>query len=1220
MKTRSISPTASSYVYLRAFVATWLERLAGWGLKRRRPSMQKIRAIPKHCQTLLSLGLLSLLAVSVAQASITGSISGTVTDPSGAAIPGASVVAHNTETGIRTSTETNVAGFYSLPTLPAGHYEVIITKSGFEEYRQTGLVLDVNTALRVDAPLKVGAVTQKVTVSGAGLHVDAESSQVGEVITSQIITAVPLNGRSFTDLLALQPGVVPQSSGFSSYGLVGAPSGDLDPGSLSVNGERESSNGFMVNGADVVEEVQRGTAVIPNLDSIAEWRIMTSNFAAEYGNFSGGQVNVATKSGTNSFHGGAFEFLRNTSLDSRNFFSYNQVSPTGAQIPGSAIGRFQQNQFGGTFGGPLIRNKAFFFADYQGTRMIQGVDSGLIPVPTVAERNGNFSALAGSLTGTVGGSGWAGVLSSELGYPVHSGESYYISGCATSTQCVFPNAVIPQQALASPVSHLMPYIPLPNYGDDFFTTSANNQTLGDDKGAIRIDANTRWGSLMVYYFIDNSSLNVPYPYASVPGFNGVDLGRAQLLNLGDTKSFGASSVNEFHLNYMRNVSVLDQPVGGAGVSPGSLGFVQGCNTLGICPVNPNRLFFPDVLFLNYTLGDYGPIPFYENTYQAIDKFSKVMGTHTVALGGETHFDQVNEFIAVDYDGGFIFTGEETGVDFADFLIGAPASYFQGVQEPAYGRSRYVGLFGQDSWRATSDLTLTYGLRWDLTTPWAEKHNEQETIVPGEQSVVFPGSPTGWVFPGDPGIPSTISSIRYDNLAPRFGVAYAPNPSGGFWKRLFGGAGKSSIRAGFGKFFDQMGDFETTQEIGDAPFGDFYSTSVPPGFAEPFINRGTQTSAGQRFPVTLPPLNVSAAHPDPNVNWAGFIPIAGSPGWFPGNKSPYSVQYNVSFQRQFGGNDLLSLSYVGSQGHHLLVNLEANPGNPALCLSVSQPSEVMPGTPTCGPYGENGVYSPVTGGVINSTRTPLGANFGSVGWADTMGNSSYNSFQASWHHTSGRLQFLASYTYSKCLDQSSDISEQVNPFNYALSRGLCAYDTTQDFVTSYSYNVPFDEFFHHANRLTRGWSVAGITSFVTGLPVTILDSSDQCLIGDAATGSSGSSTCEPNFTPGPILENTNPRSGQPYFNTSLFTAPSLGQLGTSGRRFFTGPGINDWDMTLLKDTALTENKTLQFRAEFFNAFNHAQFGGPNGLFNSGIFGLVTSARSPRIMQFALKLRF
>ena len=343
---------------------------------------------------LATLLMVLLLATGAVWGIVTASISGTVSDPTGAVVPGAAVTARNTDTGIITTTKSNSDGFYSLPALAPGKYEVIIKAAGFEEYHQTDLVLDVNNAVRIDAVMKVGAVTQQVSVSATAVHVDTSSTQMGEVITDTKITAVPLNYRSYTDLLSLQPGVAPASSGAASSNPV---SGNLNPGSISISGQRESANGFMINGANAEENFYMVSGIIPNLDSIAEFRILTNNADAEFGNYSGGLVNVITKSGTNRLHGSGFEFVRNTSLDSRNFYSYNQTNPfTGAVIPGSAIGAFHQNQFGGTLGGPILHDKLFFFADYQGTRQVQGVDTGLKAVPSMEDREGNLSDQASS--------------------------------------------------------------------------------------------------------------------------------------------------------------------------------------------------------------------------------------------------------------------------------------------------------------------------------------------------------------------------------------------------------------------------------------------------------------------------------------------------------------------------------------------------------------------------------------------------------------------------------------------------------------------------------------------------------------------------------------------------------------------------------------------------------------------------------------------------------
>jgi carboxypeptidase family protein/TonB-dependent receptor-like protein len=1168
-----------------------------------------------------TLVLVLLLAVGTVWGGVTGSISGTVTDPTGGVVPGASVTALNTDTGISTSTQTNTQGFYSFPVLPTGKYEVTIRATGFEEYRETDMVLDVNNALRIDAAMKVGGVTQEVSVSATAVHVDTSNTQMGEVIGTSKITAVPLNGRSYTDLLSLQPGVAPASSGAASSNPV---SGNLDPGNISISGQRESANGFMINGANAEENFYMVAGIIPNLDSIAEFRILTNNADAEYGNYSGGLVNVITKSGTNQLHGSAFDFVRNTSLDSRNFYDYNQSNPlTGAAIPGSAIGAYHQNQFGATAGGPILHDKLFFFADYQGTRQVIGQSSGLKPVPSMADREGNLSdGIVGKLTGVVNGAAWANTLSSELGYPVTVGESY---------SSVFPGSIIPQSIFPAPTKFLMKYIPLPNVGTNF-STSAYKGTLGDNKGSGRLDANTRLGMVTGYYYFDDYADVNPYGGASLPGFSATNNGRNQMVNLGITKSLGPNSVNELRLSYMRDVLFQGYPEGGVGVSLASQGFT------GIFLQEPNLQSVENIGFNNYSIGASDSwSQLFDNTYQIADNYSKVIGTHTLKLGGNFHYDQVTFDYVIQPNGSFNFNGNETGIDFADFLIGAPSQYQQGLDLPLHSRARYYALYAQDSWRATPNLTLNYGLRWEVTTPWWETNGELEAIVPGLQSESFPGAPAGWDFPGDPGVPSTLSPTRYDNFAPRIGLAYSPHADGGFWGKLIGGPGRSSIRAAWGKYFTSFENIVDKQEQGDAPFGYYWSSPAPPTFTTPFINRETNFNEGQRFPVPVPPLHVSPSHPDAALtaaDWASeFEPIASSPAVYTGNHVPYGEDYNLSLQRQFGSATILSVSYVGSQGHKLLSTIEANPSNPALCMSLSQPSEVMPNTPTCGPYSETGLFHPVTGGSI-AVRQRLGAAFGGDGWFSTIGNSDYNSLQVSLRHSMGGLEFLAGYTYSKTMDNSSGDGlgqgDNLNPENTHITRALSAFDVAHNFVISYNYRVPFEKLWR-PNRLTSGWQISGITRFATGFPVYIQEPDDHSLLGTFQSGQ-GNPIDEPNYTPG-NLKFTNPRKAvfpgaspqcpngcNPYFNTSLFSLDPVGQLGNANRRFFTGPGWNNWDMALVKDLRLTESKSLQFRGEFFNTFNHTQFGGVTGNFLSSTFGFVTSANAPRIGQVAMKFIF
>ena len=459
-------------------------------------------------------------------AQVGGRITGIVKDPSDAVIPGATISVTNTATGAEQAATSDGQGAYAFPALAVGQYDLEAKAPGFLPQRRTGLLIDVNSVLQVDLKLQLAGQSQAVTVSAEPplAQVEKADTQLGLTINSQRITEVPLNGRSYTDLLANQAGVVPvttsATSSTSSGGGFGAVavSGSLDPGLFSVNGQRESANGFVLNGANVEESIAEGTAVIPNLDSIQEFRVLTANFDAEYGNYSGGLVSVVTKSGGNKLHGSAFEFLRNTDLDARGFFD-----PTRAP--------FIQNQFGGTLGGAIKKDKVFFFGDYQGTRNIQGIETGVLPVPSLADRAGDFADATNSLTGTVNGSYLANLLTQKLGYAVAPGEAFYTSSCTNRAQCVFPNAVIPQSVWSVPAQRLLQYIPTPDIGTYEYSNASLAQRLRDGKGSARVDAQAnRWGAISAYYFLDDYNLNNPYPTqqggANVPGFNALSNGRS----------------------------------------------------------------------------------------------------------------------------------------------------------------------------------------------------------------------------------------------------------------------------------------------------------------------------------------------------------------------------------------------------------------------------------------------------------------------------------------------------------------------------------------------------------------------------------------------------------------------------------------------------------------------------------------------------------------------
>jgi hypothetical protein len=1186
----------------------------------RRSGNLLISATASVARSVLLLALLACLAT-ISWAAATGSMSGTIKDPSGSVIPGASLVLANLDLTTQYKASTDEQGLYSFPSLPVGRYELTIEAAGFKTVRKTGLVIDTDAALKVDATLEIGQQSETVTVAATAAtteaQVDTVATHLGELVTGSQMTSLPLNGRSYTDLLSIQPGVIPvttlQPNSVIMAGVTGtiSPSGDLNPGNQSIDGQRESANGFIVNGVDVQEHMNGGTSIVPNLDSIDEFRVLTNNFDPEYGNYNGGMVTVVTKSGSDTFHGNAFEFLRNTVLDARGY-----LDPTRSS--------FRQNQFGGTLGGPVKRQKVYFFSDYQGTRTNQGIPTGNITVPSLQDRAGNLSDLANSLTGTVGGPYLASLLSTKLGYPVSAGEPY---------SSVFPNAVIPQSAWSAPAQALLKYIPAPNVGTNQFSTSAYSQIVRDDKASGRVDVNTaRWGQISAYYFFDDYRLDDPYPGqqggASIPGFDALNFGRAQLLSLGDTKIFGMNTVNEFRIGILRNANVIGQPKGGLGVTLASQGFLTGAGTQGITVQAPQFEGVMNITFPTFVMGvPVTNVSQYNNTLYLGDTVTKVIGAHTIKFGGQFHVDQVNEHPNATFNGTFNIDGSETGVAFADFLIGVPSNFTQSSGEPFYMRNRYEGLFGQDSWRARSDLTFNFGLRWDFIMPWWEKYNQLQTIIPGRQSVLYPGAPGGLVVPGDPGIPPTISPSKLVNPAPRIGLAYSPNYDHGMLKKIFGGTGQSSIRASYGLFYTEFPGLSAGIMYAVPPFGYNYLSPVEPLFATPFTNASDGGHNINPYPLSFPPRNVSAKNPNTTFNFANVIPISADPFWYYRNSVPYTEDYMLSIQRQITPSLLWTASYVGNQGHHLIAVVSANPGNPALCLSLSQASEVAPNTQTCGPYGEDGTYTTASGKVIQGTRVGLGPNYGEDTAQKTIANSNYNALETNLRYVGKSSNFLLSYTYSKSIDQGSNIGEQLDPLNLAFTRAISAFDLRHNFVASYHYTLPFERLFHRSDRLTQGWAISGTTRFSTGFPVTLFDDSDNSLLGTLGNGANNYLLDTPNYNGGPLNINTNPRNGRPEFNTSAFSPEALGQLGNARRRFFYGPGFNNYDMTLSKSVRVSESKSLDLRVEGFNVFNHAQFyasstgvSAVDGEINDPNFGKIVNAAAPRLVQLAAKFSF
>src|SRR5690242_2441091 len=783
---------------------------------------------------LLLFGVLSFLGSSSLRADVTGSILGVVRDATQAVVANVRIVATNAETNLNRETISAADGSYRLLALPAGKYKVTATASGFQQFTTTDIDVKVNDQLRVDVTLEVGSVQQEVNVTANAVQVETAATQLGDVIESKKMLALPLNGRSYLDLLGLQAGVVPFTSGSIQQDRSVSGGYSSNVGNVSVNGQRETANAFLVNGGDESEGRNLGAGLIPNLDSVEEFRLITNSFDAEYGKFSGAVMNAVTKSGTNAIHGTVFEFLRNDKFDANKFFD-NQAPPgPDGKAPRAELRR---NQFGYAIGGPFWKNKLFWFTDYQGTRQVAGQGTGIVQLPTLAQRNGIFSPT--DLSGTIDGPYWAQVLTQRLGYTVTNGEPYSFAGCASTSACVFPGGTIPQRAFAKPAIGILPFIPVgnidPNTG--LFSDASQKNTVQDDKAGQRVDFNNqKTGNWSWYYHFDDSSVINALPLSSVPGWPSFTPSRAQEIVMSNTKTFGPTAVNEARVSFFRTSTTTDKPKGQF-QNLSDLGFVTGIGTLGINPSGPPGFpqYLPTEYFNNFSLG-YPTLTTTQpnNTWMFTDGFSLVRGAHTLKFGGEFRYLQINERNVCGPNGVFTFDGSVTGVDFADFLIGAPGygGFNQCSMQFLDSRTRYGGAYGQDTWKVKPNLTLNLGLRWEVSMPWYDTQGKIETIVPGLQSTQFPTAPVGWVVPGDPGIPPTLAPTHYNNFAPRVGLAYSPSFNDGILKKVFGGPGKTSIRASFGVYYTSIEDLNLFYEVGDAPFGQYWTSPTGVLFEEP----------------------------------------------------------------------------------------------------------------------------------------------------------------------------------------------------------------------------------------------------------------------------------------------------------------------------------------------------------------------------------------------------
>ncbi len=1081
---------------------------------------------------ILVLGLLTVLVepfdLAFGQAT-TGTLLGTVTDSSGGVIAGAKIVVTNQDTNISQTATTGTEGNYTVPNLAPGRYQVEAEYSGFKKCVSSDNTVYVATTTRADVTLTPGEVSQQVTVTAEAPLVGSTTSDLGQVVSSTQIRSLPLNGRLFEQLVTIVPGTA--FAGWGNFAENPSAAGALAPTQAVVNGLPWSGNLYLVDGIHNTEPLNQFISITPPLDSVQEFKVQTSNPTAEYGSFGGAIVNLTIRSGTNQLHGGLFEYLRNTALNARDFFATTRPP-------------YISNQFGGEIGGPIVKNKLFFFGDYQELIDSTG-QTYLLSVPTALQRQGiltegNQGAIYNPLTGQQ--------------FANNTIPSNLINAISAGVQDIYP----------------FPNLPGTNGGitNNYVTNTVNKETVGQFDVKIDWQASSKdhvFGreSLAHRTFTSPSPGNIFMfggPYSNSQNQNAV---------LGWDRTLSADKTNSFRIGFNRYNTVDFANAYG----------IEKNNELGIPNGNiPGLAYTSGIAQFNVPGYGYSGAPGLTgdpgwtnakrvaNIYEFTDGLTWIRGKHTLKFGGD--LQRVQSTLTNSQDdprGIFNFSGlytsnqgaSGTGNGYADFLLGYPAQVVRDFVNTVPGvRITFLGLYAQDDYRVTPKLTLNIGLRWDLFTTPVEHFDRQSNW----------SSQTGLIdVASSSNRPPNVNSY-YRNWGPRIGLAYSPD------------GGKTAIRAAYGisYFPDNFGANGGTLER-NYPFFTISVQTTPTPYT-PFYNLST----GLPAPIVVPYTPGGTLAPPP-----GFGVFFISQNF----RQDMAQVWNFSVERELPHNMSISAAYVGDHGTRLYRDLQLNQAFPG-------PGPVPPRLP---------FYS-------------IAPNIPTVDQRNGDGYSIYNSGQFKFQkRTSAGLTLLAAYTWSKSID---DVSNVVFPYldnlNRAVSAGFKQADVPQTFVISYSYDLPFgygkkwgSGTSGAAGVLISGWQANGITTFQSGRPL-------QVTVASSLLNNNGGSN------PADLVCNSvaMPKTVQAWFNTSCFAAPPAYTFGNSGVGHVYGPGVNNWDFSLAKNSKLwSESSQLRFEASFFNIFNQAHFANPNTTLGTGGFGTITSTQlTPRIIQFGLKLTF
>jgi Carboxypeptidase regulatory-like domain len=1061
----------------------------------------------------------------------TGSISGTVVDPSGAAVPGAKITATNVDTGVTRQTATTGDGSYAFLGLPVGSYSLTVEATGFQRSVQTGITVKADQSLTVPISLILGATTQSVTVEGNTALVQTQQATLSRAISSQEVGNLPLQGRLTAQLATLSPGMVSlgtktvneganASTGTNARGSGDSFQGVTYPGAQAVagNGARADSVEYNLDGASNQDTYTNVNNPYPNPDAVQEISVQTNSYSAQYGRGAGGVVNVVTKSGTNQLHGTAFDYLRNGALNARNFFN-----------PGRDL--LKRNQFGGTLGGPIIHDKAFFFGSYQGTIIRSESFGNSVNLPSQAFASGDFSSL---LPGTQ-------LVDPFTGDPI-------------------PGNIITPDMMDTAASNLLAKIPLSSTTGGVTVLPRSPVRQGENEAMGRVDYNLSeknhlYGRYFYTRYTNDPFIGKQNPLQSSSGFVDED----QDIGVSDTYNFTPNLLNIATFSYNRNHSTI---LPGTPFSLADIGSM-------VSVTDPPELRLNVSGFFSMSTG--APGEFDRDNYRFTDDVNWVHGKHIVVFGGD--FLRPSVVLNNDYKQNPRLTfRSHSGNAFADYLLGYVDNFQQGGGEFGSHRANLASLYAQDNYQIRPNLTLNLGLRWDPFPGYTDSLGRTECFRPGQQSTRFPGAPPGYLFAGDSGCPDSGFDTTWRNFAPRFGFAYS-----------LGSRHSTVIRGGYGMFFQAPFLESFNHMVDSAPFSPQYLFRGV-SFTDPYGSKGIENPFPAQYAPKIPSAT-DAFFPSPLD-----LAVSFAPDWKPAEM----MQWNLTVEHQFAGDILLRGSYVGSKGTHLSYNTDINAPSP----------------------------SPTATADNEDARRPYQA-YGQITMDISGANSTFSAFQLVLQKRfSHGLLLDANYTWSKSIDWASSTSDMdtitvINPYNVRAYRGVSDFNVPHRFILDYVWQLP-SAGQGMKNTVLGGWATSGIWTWESGFPLNIDTASDTSFSLPEVGNDQASQICAPQYTGGSPHDRVYPQT--PWFQPGCFVVPADNTFGNVGRNTLIGPGVFGIDFAAYKTFSLTERLKLQFRTEFFNVLNHANFLNPDTTVTDDTFGYITGAQSPRILQMSLRLQF